>query len=238
MRRDQVRLGSCGAVLLLLIWACSSSSTNTANAGGASGSAGSGGATGGTNAAGGSAGAATGGEGGTAGAATGGSGGAAGAGGSSDASVDAPVDVAVEASAPVVGVAGSVWCGEAAPKCSLANGGKCCYSSGDAGPSFVCQASAASCSTLTIQCDSNNDCASGQVCCLISKLLNPSSSATCKATSECEKTTLDGGATTTFATQLCDPTKTSPTECVYPAGASCKPVTTSSLPKQYFICAK
>lgn len=223
-----MRLGWGGAVLLS-IWACSSSTTTTSNAGGASGSAGTGGATGGSSGAGGSDGAATGGEGGT--------GGGSGAGGGSDAGSDAPLDVAVEASAPVVGIAGSVWCGAAAPSCSLANGGKCCYSGGgDAGPSFVCQTSAASCPTLTIRCDSNNDCASGQVCCLSSKLLVNESSATCKAAGDCQKSTSDAGVTTSFATQLCDPTKTSPTECVYPAGSSCKPVITSSIPAQYFIC--
>ncbi|MBI3205526.1 MAG: hypothetical protein HYZ29_28560 [Myxococcales bacterium] len=232
------RIGIGGA-LLALAWACSSENTTTgsstggtgASAGAATGGAAGSGLTGGTGGAGGTA--PTGGAGGTT--PTGGAGGTAaagGTGGTSDAAIDAPSDASAP---PVVGVAGSVWCGAAAPKCSIANGGKCCYSeSGDAGPSFVCQSAAGTCTKVTLQCDSNNDCTGGKICCLKSAISSTDATATCMDPSSCQKP--DGGTVLIFYTQLCDPTKVSPTECIYPAGSKCQPQASSLLPTEYYTC--
>ena len=169
------------------------------------------------------------------------SGGAAGAGGdaSVDSPADAPMDVALEASAPVVGAAGSVWCGASAAKCSLSNGGKCCYANnGDAGAKYVCQSASATCATTVLKCDSTSDCVKGEVCCLFSSFVSSAPPvASCKPAAECKPTTIgDASLPTVLATQLCDPSKVSPTECVYPSGSSCKPSTSAHLPGTYFTC--
>lgn len=238
--RDVTLRITLGALLLSAAWACSSSSENkvagTGATGGSTGGAGGvAGASGGTTSTGATGGTSTGGAAG----ATGGSAGAAGAAGSSDAGInDASGDAPAEAGPPVVGKAGSVWCGDGAATCSVTTGGQCCYSNqGDAGPKYVCQGATGSCNDTTIKCDSNNDCGSGEVCCYQYTFFTQYAIASCQPTSNCKPSTSDGGVTIVkSATQLCDPTKVSPTECVYPASSSCQPTTLSALPAAYFGC--
>lgn len=220
--------------------ACSSSSTNEGGAGGAA-TGGAGGSTGGSGGNAGAGGSLTGGAGGSVtggagGSVTGGASGSGGGGGNDGGGQAGSGAVAGTGGASyVVGKAGSVYCGPTAAECPLVAGGKCCFDKSSG--ALTCQKSTAGCLTVELKCDSTNDCATGQVCCLQSALIGGKPFATCTAKASCQTLVSDGGIPSPPAYQLCDPSHVSPTECEYPANSTCKPATSSQgVPAEYFVC--
>jgi hypothetical protein len=201
---------------------CSSSSTNesagatggsagSSAGGGGSGGVGGGGGVGGSSGSAGSV--ATGGTAGSSGGAAGtsGQGGTAGQGGGAGAAGSGG------------GLAATVACGSTAPKCPT-NPGRCCFDTGSNAPK--CQLAAATCdpnANARIFCDGSEDCASGEVCCMVqSKLGSPTPY---KPSVSCQTDCTTSGTADRF--QVCDVSQTSPSQCL---SGTCKKVVHTTPP--------
>jgi hypothetical protein len=99
-------------------------------------------------------------------------------------------------------VAATVPCGSAL--CQVGNGEQCCVTGTLSSPVYACSP-AGSCPVF-LDCDSEADCPSGEICC---GTTNGGTFATsCAAPSGCK------GGTTFSAFQICDPGLSAPTECL------------------------